>query len=194
MSKTRTLSIALVGSTLVLVGAVANCGGGSPATPQAKPSVAEQAKEVHTKNWTAPSFKIYGQALCDQIMAHHPELISVTFHGVPPGLADVYTMFAGSFPERIGNADDPDDEMVTKTGITILDPRWHRVHDPVRKFVVMTPLRDSSGENIGLIVLAYHNPSDSGKTDLDFFTAARALRDGLQSKIPSYAGLFEAAK
>jgi hypothetical protein len=39
-------------------------------------------------------------------MAAHPELLSVTFHGVPPGQTDTYTMFAGSYPDRIGNADD----------------------------------------------------------------------------------------
>ena len=58
------------------------------------------------KNWIPPSHKIYGQKLCDETMARHPELISVTLHGVPPGLDAVYTMFAGSFPDRIGNPDD----------------------------------------------------------------------------------------
>ena len=56
------------------------------------------------KNWTPPAHKMYAQVLSDQIMAEHPELISVTFHGVPPGLSKVYTMFAGSFPDRLGNA------------------------------------------------------------------------------------------
>src|SRR5713101_1638084 len=68
-------------------------------------SAAEKASAVPAqkpKNWTAPATKIYAQALSDEIMAKHPELISVTFHGVPPGLDKVYTMFAGSFPERIG--------------------------------------------------------------------------------------------
>src|SRR6516225_5921616 len=46
------------------------------------------------KNWTPPKTKIQAQALSDEIMAHHPELLSVTFHGVPPGLDKVYTMFA----------------------------------------------------------------------------------------------------
>ena len=72
----------------------------------------------------------------DEIMAAHPELISITFHGVPPGLKDVYTMFAGSYLDRIGNPDDPDDIMVIQLGITILDPRWHRRKDPAKKFVM----------------------------------------------------------
>src|ERR1700737_3725370 len=70
------------------------------------------------KNWTAPAQKIYAQVLSDQIMAKHPELISVTFHGVPPGMDKVYTMFAGSFPERIGNPDDPADTAHIPKGTT----------------------------------------------------------------------------
>ena len=149
---------------------------------------------AEAKNWTPPSYKIYAQVLSDEIMAHHPELISVTFHGTPPGMSKVYTMFAGSYPERIGNPDDPDDVMVIETGVTILDSRWHRTHDPIRKFVPMMPLRDASGETIGLLVLAYRNPVGSGKTEIDFFKEASALRDELQKKIPSMNALFEPAK
>src|SRR5438270_13963879 len=107
------------------------------------------------KNWTAPAEKIRAQALVDEIVSQHPELISVTFHGVPPGLEKVYTMFAGSFPDRIGNPDDPDDVDVITKGITIVDPRWPRVNDAVKKFVMMVPLRDEAVENVGLLVLAY---------------------------------------
>jgi len=157
-------------------------------------SVALCATPEHPKNWTAPAAKIYAQQLSDEIMASHPELISVTFHGVPPGQTETYTMFAGSFPERIGNADDPDDIDISKKGITILDPRWHRPNDTVKKFVMMLPLREASGENVGEIVIAYKNPADSRKTEKDFFLASTALRDGLMKKIQSYAALFEPAK
>jgi hypothetical protein len=148
-----------------------------------------------SKNWTAPHEKLRVQVLTEQIMATHPELISVTFHGVPPGAAPkTYTMFGGSYPDRIGNPDDPDDVMVIETGVTLLDPRWHRTKDAIRKFVVQTPLRDAAGENIGLIVMAYKNPLNSGKTDKDYFLAGTKLRDDLQKQIPSFAALFEPAK
>jgi len=155
--------------------------------------------EKPVKNWTAPAHKIYAQVLSDEIMASHPELLSVTFHGVPPGLSKVYTMFAGSYPERIGNPDDPDDVMVIELGITILDPRWHRVKDPAKKFVMMLPLRDASGENHGLLVLAYKNPAvkpdgSNAQLEAEFFAKSAKLRDELQKQIPSYAGLFKAAK
>jgi hypothetical protein len=154
------------------------------------PSVAADPKP---KNWTPPASKIYAQALSDEIMTGHPELISVTFHGVPPKLTNVYTMFAGSFPERIGNPDDPDDIDVTTKGITIVDPRWHRT-DAVKKFVVLLPLRDAKAENVGLIVFAFKNDGANAKDERAFTLAAMDLRDSLQSKVPSYAALFEPAK
>jgi len=85
------------------------------------PGAAEPAK-----NWRPPAGEIRAQALSNAIMATHPELLSVTFHGTPPGAAKIYTMFAGSYPERIGNPDDPDDIDVIVKGITIIDPRWRR--------------------------------------------------------------------
>ena len=157
------------------------------------------AAEAPKKNWTAPSFKTYAQQLSDEIMAAHPELISITFHGVPPGMSKVYTMFAGSYPERIGNPDDPDDVMISELGITILDPRWHRRKDPAKKFVMMMPLRDAAGENLGLLVAAYKNPafsSDGSNAALEaeYFAKGTKLRDELQAKIPSYNALFDPAK
>ena len=157
------------------------------------------AADAPKKNWTPPAYKIYAQTLSDQIMAQHPELISITFHGVPPGMDKVYTMFAGSYPERIGNPDDPDDVMIIELGITILDPRWHRLKDPAKKFVMMMPLRDASGENVGLLVAAYKNPAvqpngSNAKLEAEFFAKGTKLRDELQKQIPSYAALYEKAK
>lgn len=146
------------------------------------------------KNWTPPAYKMYVQTLSDQIMAAHPELISVTFHGVPPGLKDVYTMFGGSYLDRIGNPDDPDDIMISKDGITIIDPRWHRPNDPIKKFVMMVPLREASGENCGLLVLAYHHEANDDRTELEFYASSYAIRDALQKKIPGYAALYAPAK
>lgn len=153
-----------------------------------------QVVRAAEKNWTPPKTKIYAQVLSDQTMAAHPELISVTFHGVPPNMSKVYTMFAGSFPDRIGNADDPDDIDVSTKGITIVDPRWHRTADNPKKFVVLLPLRDASAENIGLIVYAFKNDTPTRNDERRFYMAALNLRDDLEKKIPSYAALFEPAK
>jgi len=154
----------------------------------------QAAAAESAKNWTPPAAKIYAQTLSEQIMAAHPELLSVTFHGVPPGMSKVYTMFAGSYVDRIGNPDDPDDIMIIELGITIVDPRWHRPKDTVKKFVMMVPLRDAAAENIGLLVLAYKNAPGTGKSDTDFFIASSKLRDDLQEQIPNLESLFAPAK
>jgi len=158
---------------------------------------AAQAADAPAKNWTAPAQKIYAQKLSDETMAKHPELLSVTLHGVPPGMSDAYTMFAGSYPERIGNPDDPDDIDVSKKGITILDPRWHRTKDTVKKWVVLMPMRDAAGENVGLVVYAFKDPKgnpNSTAAEIEYLKRSTALRDALAKKIPNYNALFDPAK
>ncbi len=160
----------------------------------AAPVCAAAQSAPPAKNWTPPPAKTYAQALSDRTMAAHPELLSVTFHGVPPGAKDIYTMFAGSYPDRVGNPDDPDDIDVTRKGITIVDPRWRRTNDTVKKFVVLMPLRDAKRENVGLIVYAFKTDAQPGKGEREFFAQAMDLRDALQNDIPSYEALFRPAK
>lgn len=146
------------------------------------------------KNWTPPATRIFAQQLSDETMKAHPELLSFTLHGVPPGMADAYTMFAGSYPDRIGNADDPDDIDVSKKGITIVDPRWHRTKDIDQKFVVLMPMRDRAGENIGLVVYAFKVPKAGNRYERTLYARSLELRDALARRIPSYAALFQPAK
>lgn len=154
------------------------------------------AADAPAKNWTPPAQKIYAQKLADETMAKHPELLSITLHGVPPGQTNVYTMFAGSYLDRIGNPDDPDDIDVSKKGITIIDPRWHRTNDTDKKFVVLMPMRDKSGENIGLVVYAFKNPKNpnTSTSEKEYLAKATALRDALAKQIPNYNALYEPAK
>ena len=146
------------------------------------------------KNWTPPATKIYAQQLADETMKAHPELLSMTLHGVPPGMTSAYTMFAGSYLDRIGNPDDPDDIDVSKKGITIVDPRWHRTQDAAPKFVVLEPLRDAKGDNIGLVVYAFKVPVESNEGERKFYTEALDLRDALAKRIPTFEALFAPAK
>jgi hypothetical protein len=156
--------------------------------------VSTQASAAEPKNWSPPPYKIYAQKLADETMTAHPELLSVTLHGVPPRMQGAYTMFAGSYPDRIGNPDDPDDIDVSKKGITIVDPRWHRTKDPAPKFVVLMPLRDRAGENLGLVVYAFKVPVESNAGEKIFYLKALGLRDALAKRISSYEALFAAAK
>ena len=164
------------------------------ATSVALPSPLLWAQDKSRKNWTAPAQKIYGQKLVDEDMKKHPELLSITLHGVPPGEKDVYTMFAGSFPERIGNPDDADDIDVIKKGITILDPRWKRTKDVDKKFVVLMPMQDAKGENVGLVVYAFKNPPKMSGMEEHYLKESMKLRHDLAKRIPSYNALFDFAK
>ncbi len=160
-------------------------------------TAASWAADAPAKNWTAPSHKIYGQKLSDETMAKHPELLSITLHGTPPGSADAYTMFAGSFPERIGNPDDPDDIDVIKKGITIVDPRWHRTQDnpeEVRRSDAdaRRARREHRAGRVRLQEPAGESAHERGRARVP--AKSTALRDELKKKIPSYGALFEAAK
>jgi hypothetical protein len=58
----------------------------------------------------------------------------------------------GSARSRRGSGHQPalsDDIDISRKGITTVDPRWHRPNDTVKKFVMMLPLRDAKGANIG---------------------------------------------
>lgn len=158
-------------------------------------AMAAAAAPAHHKphNWVAPEQKIYAQQLVDEIMRANPELLSITLQGTPPGEAKIYTMFAGSFPERIGQASDPDDIMVIDTAITILDPRWNRT-DPIRKFIVMLPLENAAAAPIGLAVIVFKNPLGINKSNGEYLAKAQAIMDRLRTQIPDKAALFKPAQ
>ena len=155
----------------------------------AQPGFAAGPAAPLEKNWAAPAYKIHAQTLIEGLMRDNPGLLSVTFHGTPPGQKGVYTMFAGTWPDRIGKVSAADDIMVIESGFTILDPRWNK-HDPEPKFLVLVPLRDRSGKNVGCIVFGFRNPAGSAGTDQSFLREANALRDGLKSQIADHAALF----
>ena len=78
-----------------------------------------------------------------------------------------------------------------------LTRRWHRTKDPVKKFVVLMPMRDAAGENIGLVVYAFKNPPgnlNTSASEIVYLKKSAALRDALQRKIPKYEALFEPAR
>lgn len=141
------------------------------------------------KNWHAPPGKILAQELVDRIMAKHPALLSLTLHGVPPGTS-LHTMFAGSFPDRIGNPDDPDDLEAQENGLTILDPALHHPG----KFVVFIPLWDAARAQVGTAVVVFKADANHPGTPLDYYRRALAVRRALQERTPSLAALFQPAR
>lgn len=159
--------------------------GAQPATGDAVGSIPV------VKNWTAPAYKMMSQALVEETFAKHPELQSLTLQGVPTGQKGAVksTMFAGTFPERIGKMSSDVDVLVVEKGYTILDPRWNMKDNPP-KCTILIPLRDKAGQNVGLAVVVFKNPAGSQKTEKEYFLAAAAIRDEMAARIPSHAALF----
>ena len=137
------------------------------------------------KNWTPAATPILAQTLSDETMSAHPDLVSVTLPRRPARHDRGPTPCSpASYPERIGNPDDPDDIDVIRKGITIIDPRWHRPNDKVHRTVVQLPLRDAHGENVGLIVYAFK--IEPRISEVEAFAKASAMRDALEPRIPTY--------
>lgn len=177
------LATSIVASASILLPAETHAAGASPGPSSSAPAVQKR------KNWQAPPGRILAQKLVDEVMARHPELLSLTLHGVPPGTT-VHTMFAGSFPERIGNADDPDDIGAQDHGLTILDPALG--HDS--KFVVFVPMRDASGQRIGTAVVAFKKVVGNARTPLEYYELALRVRKELQKGTPSFEALFRPSR
>ena len=66
----------------------------------------------------------------------------------------------------------------------------------MKKFVVLMPMRDKSGENVGLVVYAFKNPDNpnTSAAEKEYLAKAVVLRDALAGQISSYQALFDPAK
>jgi hypothetical protein len=60
--------------------------------------------------------------------------------------------------------------------------------------VVLLPMRDKAGENIGLVVYAFKNPPKMVGMEEHYLKESNKLRDELGKKISSYNGLFDPVK
>lgn len=147
------------------------------------------------KNWVGPQTKIHAQVLVDELIASHPEIMSITMHATPPGeAATVYTMIAGSFPDRIGNESSPGDVISIKKGVSQIEPKWG-TPDWQKKVSTVLPLKDSAGTYLpAAMVIAFKTAPGNGKIDTDFLAPGIAIRDGLKSRIGSFEALFAPAK
>ena len=158
----------------------------------AEPPPLRGAPPPKAHNWTAPNFKMAGQALLERIKAGHPELLSMSIHGEVPG-TEISTLVFSANPAKIGEPDGPDDRIVLEKGYTIIDHRWRRI-DPVAKLGILTPLRDVKGENIGLLVVIFKNDPELNNNEVDLYRRATEIRAEFQREIPSYTWMFQPAE
>lgn len=146
------------------------------------------------KNWVGPQQKILAQVFVDELIASRPDIMSITIHSTPPGEKDIYTMIAGSFPDRIGNESSPGDVITIKKGVSQVEPKWG-TPDWQKKVSTVLPLKDANGTYLpAAMVIAFHTAPNNGKKDTDFLAPGLVIRDGLSPRIPNLQALFSPAK
>ena len=125
---------------------------------------------------------ILAQAVVNDVIARHPELVVVGLHAVAPGAAHE-TMIASNL-DRIGKPDDDDDIAVATEHKTILAPN---IKEP-NKFEVQVPLLDAAGRFIGAAGLVFRYRA--GDDQLQLHREALAIRDEMAVRFADAAALF----
>lgn len=137
-----------------------------------------QPKEMDP-TYTTPA--PFAQALVNDALAQHPEILLIAIHAQPPGHKNL--IIASNFG-RIGKIGDVDDMRCIHTGKPNLE-----VNGP--HYEVELPLLDASGQTLGALGVVFnYKPSDDRQTLLKIATATR---DEMQRRIRSNATLFESA-
>lgn len=126
--------------------------------------------------------RIYAQALVDQVLTEHPDLLVIGLHATAPGTT-VNRMIATNL-DRIGKVSDDDDMKVFATGEPIAEPAKGR-------FESLVAMKTSSGKIIGAIGIVFK--WKDGTDTSHFLAAGNAIRDEFAAKIPTLESLFEPA-
>lgn len=200
MTKLYAPAFAALSASLLIAG----CSKDDSPMPQAQADVNQPISEPiprapstpdTPKNWAGPSYKIQAQAWVDELMAKHPEVLSITIHANPPGAAaDVYSMIAGSFPDRIGNQSSPGDIITIKKGVSQVESKWGTPNYK-QKVSIVLPLKDETGAYLpAAIVIAFKTSPEDKRLDTDFLAPGLAIRDSLQSRITGMDSLFARAE
>ena len=129
--------------------------------------------------------KILAQAVVNDTMAAHADLLVVGLHTIAPGAKDE-TMIASNL-DRIGKKDDDDDIAVATERKTILAPNMKESN----KFEVQVPLLDSQGNVIGAAGLVFKYKA--GDDELDLHARALAIRAEMAKRFASKDALFTPA-
>lgn len=204
MSRVHACAAAILGASMMMSGCSkedsvvshAQASVGNTAAVTAAEPIPRAASTPDTpKNWAGPKYKIQVQAWVDELMATHPEVMSITVHATPPGsAADVYSMIAGSFPDRIGNQSSPGDVITVKKGVSQVESKWGTPNWK-QKVSTVLPLKDESGAYLpAAIVIAFKTSPADKRLDTDFLAPGLAIRDSLQPRITGMDSLFAQAK
>jgi hypothetical protein len=121
------------------------------------------------------------QALTEQIVRAHPDLLVMMIHATPPGKNK--NVVIGSNIGRLGKEADEDDLRVIEHGSTNLE-----VGGDNDRFETELPLNDASGARIGALGLVFAYRVGQDKEAIH--AHGRAIRDELAKLIPDNAALF----
>jgi hypothetical protein len=127
--------------------------------------------------------KILAQALVNDVLAHHPELIILGIHSVAPGAKDEALIACNL--DRIGKKDDDDDIAVATEGKMILAPNLKESS----KFEVQLPLLDAQGKVVGSTGFVFHY--HAGQDVVQLLQRALSIRAALARKIADHDALFQ---
>ena len=119
------------------------------------------------------------QAIDDETLVHHPELLVLGFHVTLPERGNV---FLASNIGRVGKLADDDDMRVVRTG----KPNYEISADG-RRYEVELVLEDVTGTNIGALGTVFRNTPAADKSALN--ARAFAIRDEIARRIPSAVAL-----
>ena len=130
----------------------------------------------------APS-RTYAQALVDQAIGENPGVFIIGMHAVKPGTSD--SAIIASNIGRIGKKDDEDDLDAFRKDTPVFEPVKEK-----HRYEVLTPMREKSGRNIGVLGIVF---KWEGHGQEDFLAAATRIRDRMEQEIPSLDALFKPA-
>jgi hypothetical protein len=130
------------------------------------------------------------QAILDQTIKDHPEILVIAMHVTPPGgkdnviIASRFNVSPGKWEiQRIGKVADEDDMRVVKTGKPNLE-----VNTTGDRFEVEAPMLDGAGKIVGAvgIVLPYRKGEDQKALQ----KKAETIRDEIRKRTPTVSALF----
>ena len=155
---------------LVLTGS--RIGAQTPAPP---------AEAVYGK---AAANKIYAQKLVVDLVANNSDLGGAGLHAIPPGSKE-YQIVA-QLRDLIGKKSSADDlDVIDRDAVKI----YPFVIEGSPRYSALAPLRDRSGNIIGMVALSFHRRP--GVDKLTVHTRLVAILAELADKIPDRAALFK---
>ncbi|MDB6093486.1 MAG: TonB-dependent siderophore receptor [Verrucomicrobia bacterium] len=147
-------------------------------------SVRAQAPAAPAAYGKAADNKNYAQQLVNDLMVENPELYSAGIHATPPGSSEM--VIVAQTKDLIGKKSSASDLKIFNDDQVQFQPEDKGGGN--RFIAVVSRLKASSGEVIGLAVLSFR--SDPGVTNLSVHLRDVALLNELARKLPNHAALF----